>query len=65
MIDDKLELRDFENYGTVLEATGWSYCQPVGQSENSQCQSTDSHGIIMDNVIAPMNTWPRTTSSGC
>ncbi|KAL4946322.1 hypothetical protein BDV06DRAFT_208796 [Aspergillus oleicola] len=57
LIDDGVDLHDFNTYNNTALYTGVSYCAGSGRDENAWWKSTGGHGTIMANMISRINPW--------
>ncbi|KAL4925442.1 S8 family peptidase [Aspergillus undulatus] len=57
LIDDGIDLDEFNTYSNTARCTGVSYCSNSEQGENAWWKSTNGHGTIMANMISRINPW--------
>ncbi|KAL4876220.1 hypothetical protein BJY04DRAFT_223305 [Aspergillus karnatakaensis] len=57
LIDDGIDLDEFNTYNNTVCYSGVSYCSGHGRDENAWWTSTDGHGTIMGNTITRINPW--------
>ncbi|KAL4980140.1 hypothetical protein BDW66DRAFT_156747 [Aspergillus desertorum] len=54
LIDDGIDIDDFNTYNNTTQYTGVSYCD-----EDAWWKSTEGHGTVMANMISRVNPWVR------